>query len=83
MFEGTGGMEESKNILDATGLRCPMPLLKLKQSLNQLNTGDVLKVITTDGGSVRDFKAYINLTSHELLELKEETSQYIFWIRKG
>jgi tRNA 2-thiouridine synthesizing protein A len=83
IFKGVGLVIENHNILDATGLRCPMPLLKLKQALNKLDSGDVIKIITTDSGSVKDFQSYINLTSHTLLELKQVSSQYLFWIKKG
>lgn len=55
-------------LLDTSGEACPMPLLKTKMKLNTMEAGQVLKVIATDAGSVRDFKAFIDLTAHELTE---------------
>ena len=52
--------------LDARGLQCPMPLLKLKQQLNQMQAGDYIEVKTTDAGSVRDFNAFTQQVGHKL-----------------
>jgi len=70
-------------VLDASGLSCPLPLLKAKQSLNRLEKGQILKVIATDGGSVRDFKAYTDQSAHELLDSSTEGDSYIYIIRRG
>jgi len=70
-------------ILDARGLSCPLPLLKLKQALNKLESGAELQVLTTDPGSVRDFKAYLNQTSNSLLQFEQAEDHYQFIIRKG
>lgn len=69
--------------LDASGLSCPMPLLKAKLALHQLEPGQVLKVIATDAGSVRDFPAYTKVSDHELLESFSNDQCYIYWIRRG
>ena len=69
--------------VDATGLACPLPLLKAKQALNTLEVGQVLEVITTDAGSVRDFKAYADLSNHELISTKENNQTYIHLLRRG
>lgn len=53
--------------LDASGLNCPLPLLKAKMELNRLASGAVLKVIATDAGSQRDFRTFARLSGHELL----------------
>jgi len=70
-------------VLDASGLSCPLPLLKAKQALNQLAVGQVLKVIATDAGSVRDFKAYTDQSDHDLLQSFSEGEQYIYIIKRG
>lgn len=69
--------------LDASGLNCPLPLLKAKQALNRLQSGAVLKVIATDAGSVRDFKAYTDQSDHELLQSFTEGERYIYIIRRS
>lgn len=69
--------------LDASGLNCPLPLLKAKQALNKLEPGKVLKVIATDSGSIRDFKAYADQSDHELLESFTEQEPFIYLIRRG
>jgi tRNA 2-thiouridine synthesizing protein A len=73
---------EADITLDATGLNCPLPLLKMKQELNRMNSGQVLFVTTTDVGSVRDFKAFLSQAGHALLHLSEEQQRYLFWIKK-
>lgn len=69
--------------LDASGLSCPMPLLKAKLALHQLSPGQVLKVIATDAGSVRDFPAYTEVSDHELLHTFSDDQHFIYWIRRG
>lgn len=71
------------NILDARGMRCPMPLLKLKQSLHQLNVAEVLTVMTTDPVSQRDFVAFLRQTPHQLISVKQQNEEFIFEIKKG
>lgn len=70
-------------ILDASGLNCPLPLLKAKQALSKMQSGQVLKVIATDSGSIRDFKAYTDQSDHELLETFTEQEPYVYIIRRG
>ncbi len=69
--------------LDASGLNCPLPLLKAKQALNRLAPGQVLKVIATDAGSIRDFKAYTDQSDHVLLDSFTEAEPYVYIIRRG
>jgi tRNA 2-thiouridine synthesizing protein A len=69
--------------VDATGLACPLPLLKAKQALNSLELGQVLEVTATDAGSVRDFKAYADLSNHELISTIENNQTYIHLLRRG
>lgn len=71
-------------MLDATGLRCPLPLLRTKQMLNSMIAGQRLEVLATDPGSLRDIPAFIGMTTHQLLEQTEITSgHYRFLIQKG
>lgn len=68
--------------LDARELTCPMPLLKAKQALNGLNDGDCLRVLATDAGSVRDFKAFTDLSNHQLLSSEEVDGVFIYLLKK-
>lgn len=70
-------------ILDASGLQCPLPLLKAKQALNHMSPGEVLKVIATDSGSVRDFRVYAENSDHELLDSFTEGECFIHIIKCG
>lgn len=70
--------------LDASGLRCPLPLLRTKQALMKLSPGQVLEVIATDSGSWRDIPAYIEASRHCLLERTEtEPGRYRYRIERG
>jgi tRNA 2-thiouridine synthesizing protein A len=69
--------------LDARGLNCPLPILRTKKSINSLSKGQVLKVIATDPGSVKDFEVFCKQTGNELLGSNLENGEYHFNIRKG
>lgn len=69
--------------VDATGLNCPMPLLKAKQGLNALSSGECLEVIATDPGSVRDFKVFAELSGNELLLSEHEGERYRYILKKA
>ncbi|AHI27741.1 MULTISPECIES: sulfurtransferase TusA family protein [Marinobacter] len=69
--------------LDASGLLCPMPLLKTKLELNSMTPGEELEVIATDSGSARDIPAFIKLSSHQLVSSAETDGQYRFVIKCG
>nr|VFK29611.1 MAG: tRNA 2-thiouridine synthesizing protein A [Candidatus Kentron sp. MB]VFK33727.1 MAG: tRNA 2-thiouridine synthesizing protein A [Candidatus Kentron sp. MB]VFK76323.1 MAG: tRNA 2-thiouridine synthesizing protein A [Candidatus Kentron sp. MB] len=69
--------------LDASGLNCPLPILRAKKTLNGMGSGTVLKIIATDPGSVKDFDAFSKQTGNELLESSEEGGKYIFFIKKA
>ena len=69
--------------LDARGLLCPMPLLKLKQKLNQMQSGQFIEVTTTDIGSVRDFSAFLAQVGHILHQQTEQGGEYHFLIEKA
>ena len=68
--------------LDARGLSCPLPILKTKKSLNELASGQVLKIVATDPGSVKDFDAFANQTGHALLSSTVEDKNFIFFMKK-
>lgn len=69
--------------LDASGLNCPLPLLKAKQSLNKMAPGQVLEVVCTDPGSVRDFEVFARQSGNELLKSSEDGGTYTHWLRKA
>lgn len=68
--------------LDASGLNCPLPILRAKKTLTGMQSGQVLHVIATDPGSVKDFDAFAKQTGNELLESREEGGKFYFHIRK-
>jgi tRNA 2-thiouridine synthesizing protein A len=68
--------------IDARGLACPMPLLKAKLGLNRLNSGECLRVLATDAGSVRDFHAFAAISGHRLLHFKQCDGQYEYVLQK-
>ena len=68
--------------LDARGLNCPLPILKAKKALADLQSGQTLRVISTDAGSVRDFQAFAKQTGNELLEQKTEGTDFIHVMRR-
>lgn len=68
--------------LDARGLRCPLPILRCKKGIAELEGGQVLKVLATDPGAVKDFQAFCRQTGHELLSQEQQDSEFIFYIRK-
>lgn len=68
--------------LDASGLSCPMPIIKTKKAMDDLETGQVLKMISTDPGSVPDVKAFAKKTGHELLDHEEDDGTFTFYLKK-
>ena len=68
--------------LDARGLNCPLPILKAKKALSEMNSGQTLKVVATDAGSVRDFVAFAKQTGNELLEQTTEGKDYIHVLKR-
>jgi tRNA 2-thiouridine synthesizing protein A len=69
-------------LLDVTGLNCPMPLLKAKKALNGLAPDALLKVLATDPGSMRDFQVFSEQSGHALLEARQDGDTYVYVIRK-
>ena len=69
--------------LDARGLNCPLPILRAKKSINDLESGQVLHIIATDPGSVKDFEAFCKQTGNELISSGENNGEFVFDIRKA
>ncbi len=68
--------------LDARGLNCPLPILKTKKSLADMASGQVLKVVSTDAGSIKDMQAFANQTGNALVSSTEENGEYVFLMQK-
>jgi len=68
--------------VDARGLNCPLPILKAKKALAEMASGQVLKVIATDAGSVRDFQAFAKQTGNELLHQETIGSDYVSILKR-
>ena len=69
--------------LDASGLNCPLPILRAKKALGTMQGGQVLRVIATDPGSVKDFEAFAKQTGNELLSSGEEGGKFVFLLKKA
>lgn len=76
-------MSEFDQELDATGLNCPLPILRAKKALQAMDAGQVLHIIATDPGSVKDFEAFSKQTGNELLESKEDGGKFSFLLKKS
>ncbi|ALG67744.1 sulfurtransferase TusA family protein [Beggiatoa leptomitoformis] len=76
-------MIEFTKELDASGLNCPLPILKTKKELNTMQMGEILHILTTDPGSVKDFDAFARQTGNKLLASTEENGKYSFLIEKA
>ena len=74
-------MDIAKQV-DARGLNCPLPILKAKKALVELQSGELLKVLCTDPGSVRDFQAFCKQTGHALVEQQTEGDEYTHVLRR-
>jgi tRNA 2-thiouridine synthesizing protein A len=68
--------------LDASGLNCPLPILKTKKALNKMESGQILEVISTDAGSVKDLEAFCNQTGNKLISTEEVAGKYLFTIER-
>lgn len=69
--------------VDAVGLNCPMPLLKLKKALNQLNSADVVKILVTDPAAHLDFGVYCQQVTHEIIAITKNENVQTFYIKKA
>lgn len=75
-------MAEFDQELDASGLNCPLPILRTKKALAGLQAGQILRIIATDPGSVKDFEAFAKQTGNELLESREQAGKFYFRLKK-
>ncbi|WP_121614292.1 sulfurtransferase TusA family protein [Mesobacillus foraminis] len=74
---------ETNNVLDAKGLACPMPIVKTKKAMAELESGQVLEIHATDKGFKSDLAAWTKSGGHEVVKHEEESDVLKFWIKKG
>lgn len=68
--------------LDARGLNCPLPILKAKKALAEMASGEILRVLATDPGSVRDFQAFARQTGNDLVGQSESNKEFTFFMKR-
>jgi tRNA 2-thiouridine synthesizing protein A len=68
--------------LDARGLNCPLPILRAKKALNDMQSGQILKIVATDPGSVKDFQAFAKQTGNDLLQQAEAGKEFTFFLKR-
>ena len=68
--------------LDARGLNCPLPILRTKKALTDMTSGQVLKIMATDPGAVKDFQAFCKQTGNALLSSNAESNEFVFYMQK-
>jgi len=73
---------QAQKELDTRGLNCPLPILKAKKALAELHSGELLKVVATDPGSVRDFQAFCRQTGNELVEQSSAGGEFVHLLRR-
>ena len=76
-------MSDYDSELDASGLNCPLPILRAKKAIAGLDDNQTLKIIATDPGSVKDFEAFCKQTGNTLLSSGEEDGKFVFMIKKS
>ena len=75
--------EKFKEYVDASNLKCPLPLLKMKLAISNLDSGEILKVISTDPSSWEDFASYAKISGNKLLKAENIGNKYTYIIQKG
>lgn len=75
-------MQKTNKEVDARGLVCPLPILRTKKALSEMTSGEVLKIVATDPGSVIDFQVFAEQTGNDLLEMSEANEEFIFYLKK-
>jgi tRNA 2-thiouridine synthesizing protein A len=75
--------DHEDRVLDASGLACPMPVVKAGKEMRAMSPGQVLRIIATDRGALADIPAWAEDTGNQLLEAKDEGSRFVFRVRKG
>ncbi|WP_248886353.1 sulfurtransferase TusA family protein [Acidithiobacillus acidisediminis] len=76
-------MVQEDKLLDARGLNCPLPILRTKKALGEMNAGQVLKIVATDPGAIKDFEAFSKQTKNPLLDQAEANGEFVFFIQKA
>ncbi|MCL5117013.1 MAG: sulfurtransferase TusA family protein [Firmicutes bacterium] len=74
--------QQVKLSLDAKGLQCPLPIIRVKKGMSTIGVDDILEVWTTDPGSLSDFRAWARSTGHELVRVDDAESPFRFWFRR-
>ena len=72
----------AETLLDTRGLNCPLPVLRARMAMQQLASGSLVRILASDPGTVKDFKAFCRATGHELLESQEQEGEFHFVLRK-
>lgn len=78
----TGSLPDSDLQVDASGLKCPLPILRAKKALAQLESGQVLQVITTDQHAIQDFQAFCRQTGNKLLAQDQQAEKTLHFLRR-
>ena len=76
-------MQQAVTVVDASGMKCPLPVLKARKAMRDLQIGDEVRVISTDPASPLDFKHFCNISGNELLEIVDHGDRHEFLIRKS
>ena len=76
-------MSDFDSELDASGLNCPLPILRAKKAISAMSAAQTLKITATDPGSVKDFEAFCKQTGNQLLSSGEEGGKFVFFIKKA
>jgi TusA-related sulfurtransferase len=82
MSAESGNVMHIDKEIDTSGLNCPLPILKAKKALNEMITGQMLKVIATDPGSWRDFEAFARQTGNELVSQEKTETSFVFCLKR-
>ncbi|MBV9410966.1 MAG: sulfurtransferase TusA family protein [Acidimicrobiia bacterium] len=69
--------------VDTSGLACPMPIVRTRQAIDQLASGDVLEIISTDRGSLTDIPSWADTLGHQLIDSRQEGQRFVYLIKKG
>ena len=76
-------MSDFDKELDTSGLNCPLSIIKAKKEINGMDSGQTLKIISTDPGAVKDFESFANQTGNELLSTEEKDNKFYFLLKKN
>ena len=76
-------MIQPNRTVDASGLACPMPIVRTRQAIEELASGDVLEVISTDRGSLTDIPSWADTLGHTLVDARQDGAKFVYLIKKG